>query len=229
MTTPKHLNGDERRGARLVRLANARRDLLGVTKALVALLQAGVKSPLVVVSGLEGGEGGSTIAWNVAQAAAQEFSGRVCLLRVEDEAGGAAEPSYPETDAASNLVVATLSRRDLNTALNEGLRENMPRFDVAPMLWIVDGPPLLTSLEAYRLCGEADGVVLVVEAERTTSAALDAARALMEGCRGRLLGAVLNKRRRRLPAFVTGLFGGEFRVHAVTLGARQPGPPGALP
>jgi hypothetical protein len=214
-------------GVPVMRFVNPRRELLGVTQALVAFMRSGPGPRIVMVSGIEGGEGATTIAWNLARAVADEFSGRVCLVRLAEEAGPPVE-APPGRSGGGDVIAATLSRRDLNAALEHGLRDSLPKLPVEPLFYLVDGPPLLGSVEAYRLCDAVDGLVLVAEAERTTSATLDAARAAAAGCRCRLIGAVLNKRRRRLPRFLVSLLGGEFRPRAALSGALVDGAPDRL-
>lgn len=66
-------------------------------------------------------------------------------------------------------------------------------------LIILDAPPLLSSPLAQALAPTVDGVVLLVEAERTRTAdALEARRALETGG-ATILGVVFNKQRRPLP------------------------------
>ena len=66
-------------------------------------------------------------------------------------------------------------------------------------LIILDAPPLLSSPLAQALAPTVDGVVLVVEADRTRAAdALEARRALETGG-ATILGVVLNKQRKTLP------------------------------
>ena len=59
---------------------------------------------------------------------------------------------------------------------------------------IVDTPPLLSTTEAIVLAPQAKEIVLVVEAERTTQAALEAALGLLEPCEN--VSLVLNKSKR---------------------------------
>lgn len=66
-------------------------------------------------------------------------------------------------------------------------------------LIILDAPPVLSSPLAQALAPTVDGVVLLVEADRTRAAdALEARRALETGG-ATILGVVLNKQRRALP------------------------------
>lgn len=225
-TATARMSGDHRITPPAMRFANPRRELLGVTQALVALMRGGQTPPTIMVSGIEGGEGATTITSNLARAVAQEFAGQVCLVRLESDDAAPAEA--PATDG-ENVISATLSRSDLAATLDQGLLRGLQRLPVEPLVYLIDGPPLLDSLEAYRLCSEVDGLVLVAQAERTTPAALDAARAIVAGCRCRLLGAVLNKRRRRLPAFIADLLGGTFHPRAAPVSARVVGAPDKRP
>lgn len=205
----------------VMRIENPRRALLGVTQALVALLRDQQSPRIVMVSGLEGGEGATTVSWNLARAVAREFAGQVCLIRLEETAPPPSARA-PEAGSVDGVFDAILSRRDLAAALSEGLRANLPRISADPLLYVIDGPPLLDSLEAYRLCEQVDGLVIVAAAESTTGAALDAARAVVAGARCRLIGAVLNKRRSRLPAFLVNLFGGVFRPRVTPTAPERP-------
>lgn len=66
-------------------------------------------------------------------------------------------------------------------------------------LIVLDTPPVLASPLAQALAPSVDGVILVVEAERTRAAdALEAKRALETGG-ATILGVVLNKHRRHVP------------------------------
>lgn len=66
-------------------------------------------------------------------------------------------------------------------------------------LIILDAPPVLSSPLAQALAPTVDGVILVVEADRTRTAdALEAKRALETGG-ATILGVVLNKQRRYVP------------------------------
>ena len=56
---------------------------------------------------------------------------------------------------------------------------------------IIDGPPTLSSANAARLAGKADGVVLVLEVDKTTLAAAQTAKESLHKAGGQVLGAIL--------------------------------------
>lgn len=58
---------------------------------------------------------------------------------------------------------------------------------------IVDAPALERSSAIYAMIEDADAIVLVVEADRTSPADVDLARRELEARGGRVIGAVLNK------------------------------------
>jgi len=226
---------------RTLRLNNPRRELFGVAQALLPLVR-GAKGPWVVmVSGVEGGEGATTVARNLADLVAREYAIPVCLVRVADPQGATPQGATPqgatpqgaqanraqanraadalapvrramaeEADPAEVLLV-DLSRQSLGAAMDAGLRESLSRISQYAGVFLIDGPPLLDSIDAGRLCAEVDGMILVAEADRTTPEAVDAARAAIDAYGGRLIGGVLNKRRHRLPAFLEAMVGGVFR------------------
>lgn len=66
-------------------------------------------------------------------------------------------------------------------------------------LIILDTPPVLASPLTLALAPTADGVILVVEAERTRMAVAEAARDSLRAGGANLLGVVLNKRRFHVP------------------------------
>ena len=67
---------------------------------------------------------------------------------------------------------------------------------------LIDCPPLSASPEAALLAPEVDGVVLVVEADRTKRDQIFRARQTIEMAHGNLMGLVLNKRRHVVPEWV---------------------------
>jgi Mrp family chromosome partitioning ATPase len=76
---------------------------------------------------------------------------------------------------------------------------------------LVDCPSLKESQDAIRLAPYADGVVLVVEANRTQREQLLYAERTIEGAKGRILGHVLNKRSYVIPNWLS------FKMEAIGL------------
>lgn len=77
----------------------------------------------------------------------------------------------------------------------EALRE---RFDLV----VVDSPPASTSPDGLAIFKKADGVVLVVEADKTRWPVVDSVKERILKHGGNLLGVVLNKRRYYIPDVV---------------------------
>jgi Mrp family chromosome partitioning ATPase len=69
----------------------------------------------------------------------------------------------------------------------------------------VDCPALQISSDALSIASLVDGVVLVVEADRTKKTQIRNAERLIESAGGRILGLVLNKRRYLVPEFLYNL------------------------
>jgi capsular exopolysaccharide synthesis family protein len=64
---------------------------------------------------------------------------------------------------------------------------------------VVDAPPLTSHPETLFLSQKADGVILVIESEKTRQQSALRAKRQIETAGGKLLGVVLNKRRYRIP------------------------------
>ncbi|NIO20777.1 MAG: polysaccharide biosynthesis tyrosine autokinase [Candidatus Aenigmarchaeota archaeon] len=67
---------------------------------------------------------------------------------------------------------------------------------------ILDGPPVHSSAECRVLCSKVDGVVLVVESEKTRRPIALRAKMELEEAGGKILGVVLNKKRYHIPEFI---------------------------
>lgn len=105
----------------------------------------------------------------------------------------------------SSLFVASLSggseetTAHANTPEFAALLERLKaRFD----LIVFDPPSVDAAPDAFALAGRCDGVVLVVEAERTRWQVADAVCERLVEQGAKVLGAVLNKRRFRIPGFI---------------------------
>jgi Mrp family chromosome partitioning ATPase len=67
---------------------------------------------------------------------------------------------------------------------------------------LLDVPAYAELPSATQLAARVDGVVMVVEAERTSSGAFDEARRAYEAAGGKFLGAVLNRRKLHVPSWL---------------------------
>jgi protein-tyrosine kinase len=66
--------------------------------------------------------------------------------------------------------------------------------------WVLfDAPPVMTFNDARVLAPVVDGVIMVIEAEKTRWEVVNSARQRMEQGTGKILGSVLNKRKMHLP------------------------------
>lgn len=133
------------------------------------------------------------VAVRLARLAGRTLAGGVLLLnRIESET---------RMDEDGRLALGPLPGRSGDArALNPNLlREYWDRLAGRADLIILDTPPVLSSPLAQAMAPTVDGVILVVEAERTrTAVALAAKRALTQGG-ANLLGVVLNKQRYHVP------------------------------
>jgi len=64
---------------------------------------------------------------------------------------------------------------------------------------LVDSPPVIPFIDATRICEVTDGVVLVVESERTRSEVVDHALDRLKFAGAEILGIILNKREFHIP------------------------------
>jgi Mrp family chromosome partitioning ATPase len=67
---------------------------------------------------------------------------------------------------------------------------------------IIDGGALATSPDSLLVASKVDGVILIVEAERTGTETVREATNQLRMAGGNVLGAVLNRRREYLPSFI---------------------------
>jgi Mrp family chromosome partitioning ATPase len=97
------------------------------------------------------------------------------------------EPGYMHTIASDFAAVTSMINR-LSSSFE---------------LVILDLPPVSKSVIGPAMSKALDGVVMVVEAERTRSQSVRATQKAIQGHGGTVLGVVLNKRRSHLPKFIS--------------------------
>jgi succinoglycan biosynthesis transport protein ExoP len=93
---------------------------------------------------------------------------------------------------AESLLLASAS------AFSDRLKKWKERFDFV----VLDLPPAMPEEPLMAWTGVLDGVLLVLEAERTVALEAKQARQALLDCDARLLGAVLNKQRSYLPRWL---------------------------
>ncbi|MGB6063892.1 MAG: CpsD/CapB family tyrosine-protein kinase [Desulfomonilaceae bacterium] len=81
----------------------------------------------------------------------------------------------------------------------DGIREVLASLKDEYKYILVDSPPVIPFIDATRICGETDGVILVVESERTRSEVVDYAIDKLKSAGADILGIILNKREFHIP------------------------------
>jgi Mrp family chromosome partitioning ATPase len=188
---------------------------LGPLLAALALMTDGQRSAVLHVTAAWHGEGTTTVAREIAAAAASRtwcqvaFVDAAPISETNDapsllalQARGA-EPTFGSGRiGASSLAIGRLTgpgegapRLDDLRALFDLLRR---RFAVT----VIDCPPVLPCRESAVIGTVADGTVLVVEAERTRRADIASTREALDRLGATVLGSVLNRRRQVIPTLI---------------------------
>jgi exopolysaccharide biosynthesis WecB/TagA/CpsF family protein len=157
-------------------------------------------------------EGTSTIATAFASAHALQWQRKVLLLTVSSR--GMVQPSVLQALAAGEQVTQLLTQRGdgvYSGALGPSTRRHpawslLRRTDLWAMLRnefdlvVLDMPSTEVSRAGLKVAVVADGVVVVVEAERARAPVVRDLVERLRAVRGNVMGTVLNKRRYHLPA-----------------------------
>jgi protein-tyrosine kinase len=196
-------------------------EMLTLFQAIHALLPKCPRKIIQFIGSLEG-EGTSTIAREFARVSAFEVGQSVLLLDADrtqptqhhyfalaegngwleaikncrgiDGALYKIEDSKLFVSPSSNST--TFSPDIFNSASSDGFWKILKdRFD----LIIVDSAPLTRSPDGLAIAPKADGVVLVIEAERTRGAVAENVKERISQVGGNILGLVFNKRRFYIP------------------------------
>jgi capsular exopolysaccharide synthesis family protein len=193
-------------------------------KLRASLVSIAVPSGLhtILVCAPRHGEGATTVAVGLAGALAKERESRVLLME-----GNLRTPCFTEilplnadtglVDFAAGRVApeALATRLDgFNfSVIGVGVTQSHPmdleildsllarlraQFDFI----VMDGPPVNSYADASVLATKVDGVILVVEADRTPVVDAETAKRQLDKVGARILGVVLNRRRSYIPAFL---------------------------
>jgi Mrp family chromosome partitioning ATPase len=199
-------------------------DMVGLYRSIKQALPDRPRQ-IVEVIAANHGEGVSTIARGLAQAAALMGNARTLICDASPErANFRYFKLSPPQDTLNDLALKTATLADVlvdvprpgislcalsdpgsgnRVAVNVDLLDPVlamlrERFD----LIVIDAPPTNHSVLGAALAKKADGVVLVIEAERTRTPIAAAALQSIQINNGKTLGVVLNKRRFHIPRFV---------------------------
>ncbi|HLZ66931.1 MAG TPA: hypothetical protein VKQ29_11915 [Aliidongia sp.] len=167
------------------------------------------KPVTLAVTASSSGEGASTVARELAYHITAD--GRAVLYCGDPADLDAVRLVGSETETQSRAIVETnrrglslvdiadLHRKDsgfaAKAAFRDWLADNTQNFDLV----IIDVPPLLDQQSWSGFMGVPDGVIMVVEAERSRSEVVKATTAVIVEASGHVLGLVLNKRRHYIP------------------------------
>ncbi len=196
-------------------------EMLSLYKVIDSMLPD-IGNRVVQFIGSQAGEGTSTIVREFARIAAERIGRSVLLLDADRYQGTqsrffsvASQYSWINAFQESGEVGGAIHRigeSDLffSPASNSGDPTpelfDSPRFEgfwanlkLKFDLVLVDSPPLTVSPDALALVSKVDGVVLVVEAEKTKWRTARYVREQIERVGGKILGIVFNKRRYYIP------------------------------
>jgi Mrp family chromosome partitioning ATPase len=168
-----------------------------------------VKSVLFL--GMSRGAGASTAASNFARSLARDREMRVLLinadLRASELAG--ADTSITQNSSAPSEVGKVHVLPGMRVLADPAVLFQSKRFTAFMAQCaqqydyvVIDGPPLDEAPESIALCTSVDGVVLVLDAQRTRRKGALRAKQRIEEVGGRILGVALNRRKFFIPQWL---------------------------
>ena len=191
---------------------------LGALLSVVFLLIDELQSIVLHISSARPGEGTTTVARDLAAAAASTGWCRVALVDAhpapsralgaasEDGTGlleyfdrGEAPVLRPAKIGPAGVDVARLSSAGQPVSRIESVRGLYATLRKTYSLVVVDCPAVFASQQTLVLAPAANETILVMEAERTPIGDVARAREALEQRGASILGAVMNKRRLRIP------------------------------
>ncbi|HEX3820023.1 MAG TPA: CpsD/CapB family tyrosine-protein kinase [Candidatus Sulfotelmatobacter sp.] len=183
----------------------------------VFLMPGASKGRLVVVSGMEAGNGCSWICARMAEVLASQVSGSVCVVDANLRSPGLhrefeVQNHYGLTDALQvnepvRRFVTSLSRPNLwllscgaetesmqSMLSSDRMRALLPELQREFDYVLIDAPPIESGDESVVLGRSAEGIVLVLRANSSRRETARKAVQNLEGASVKVLGAVLNRR-----------------------------------
>jgi protein-tyrosine kinase len=186
----------------------------------IEALLSGIEKRTIEFIGSRSGEGTSTIIREFARVAAKKLDKSVFLLDVGRHNQKQCVYFHITPDSGWEEVAgegvlngefARISEMDVEVCPNSNSLPKTPNF-YSPQItsfWdslrksydlvLIDAPPAEESPDGIEIARRVDGVVLVVEAEKTRWQVVDNLKGKIEHCGGNILGVVINKRRFYIP------------------------------
>jgi len=198
-----------------------REKMLAVYQAIHTIPTPG-KAGVVAFMGSRPGEGASTLVRAFSRFVSEEMGKRVLLLDADHGFGGhdsafgvrletTCEEAAAEGSSAEQALLA-VGGETLKIGCLAGPGTSLPALTASPVFRdifahlrgssdfiFLDTPPVQESSDALLLMPEIDGVVMIVEAEKTRWQVARSVRTKLEKQGGTVLGVVLNKRRHYIP------------------------------
>jgi Mrp family chromosome partitioning ATPase len=200
-------------------------EMIGLLRALQLTMPQKSHWTIGIISTLHG-EGVSSIARGLARVVSRTPNAKVLICDVAGDPRTRPTRSGPSNSTAlatrasldhgvgriefswlpgSQVAMGALAEPGAINALAtdaESVRSMLSSVSDSFELTILDLPPVSESIIGPAMAKALDGVVLVVEAERTRSAAVQATQRTLRMHGGNVLGVVLNKRRFHIPNFI---------------------------
>jgi len=215
--------GDRRHGDLLSHAPVRDEEMISLLRALQLTMPQKAHWTIGIISTLHG-EGVSSVARGLARVVSRSPSAKVLICDV------AGDPRTRPSNRTSHSTALTRASLDVGpgrieftwlpgsqvaigvlgdtgginaiAADVESMRNMLSSVSDSFELTILDLPPVSESIVGPAMSKALDGVVLVVEAERTRSVAVQASQRTIKMHGGNVLGVVLNKRRFHIPNFI---------------------------
>jgi len=208
-----HMHPDQSRGrpltpemqAQMIRLSHG-----------ISFQLHGIRGKLIQFVGVDGGEGTSELVATFGNVIASQAFISVASIELEKinlDVEMYGSTNFPNTYGLNpNTQLRSLLGQALLLA-NEGRQPNVTSTQHTTQLhskWtcrridltILDSAPFSRSASSLAVLPAVDGVILVMQAERTSRGSIKRALGTIESCGGRCLGIIFNKSRRHIPRFL---------------------------
>ena len=187
-------------------------------------LRGHTKTSVTLFLGCQAGEGTSTIVRELAKVSSAINRKTILLIDAHPDLTQFTYFGVPPTDSLEEVVMnnqdfqdavsqigdsqvylASLYSRIRSSAYRENPYKEEKIFSIARNRFdsiLIDSPTIHSSLIGLELCKHVEGVVLVIEAERTKLAVIENIQSRISQSGGKLLGIIFNKQRHYIPEWI---------------------------